>query len=120
MLTQRLDTHISNRISEKQKHYHWCLEWARKIFLKYQRLWYYLTKKYISNILITNSEAKFQCTYLYYDTNDEIWVRSGKVSHRDFSIRHNKHQKVASSLDTKSRFYCRYPSKIPQYISIVK
>ena len=62
--------------------------------------------------MATNSEAKLQGAYLYYDTNDEIWVRSEKVSHRDFSIRHNEHQKSAASLEAKSRFYCRYPTKI--------
>ena len=62
--------------------------------------------------MATNSEAKLQGAYLYYDTNDEIWVRSGKVSHRDFSIRHNEYQKSATSLEAKSRFYCRYPTKI--------
>ena len=62
--------------------------------------------------MATNSETKLQGADLYYDTNDEIWVRSGKVSHIDFSIRHNKHQKSAATLVAKSRFYCRYPTKI--------
>ena len=124
VLIQRLDSHISSRIIDKSKHSHWCLEWARKNIPQMSAIMtlFNHTKKDIecldscntllsqsSNFLLaTNSEAKLQGAYLYYDTNDEIWVRSGKVSHRDFSIRHNEHQKSAASLDAKSRFYCRY------------
>ena len=128
VLIQRLDSHISSRIIDKSKHSHWCLEWARKNIPQMSAIMtlFNHTKKDIecldscntllsqsSNFLLaTNSEAKLQGAYLYYDTNDEIWVRSGKVSHRDFSIRHNEHQKSAASLEAKSRFYCRYPTKI--------
>ena len=64
-----------------------------------------------NTLLVTNSEAKSQGVYLYYDSNDEIWVRTGYISHGDFSIRNNEHQKDVSSLEVTSRFYCRHSSK---------
>ena len=33
--------------------------------------------------------------YLYHDANNNNWVRSGKVTGRDFLLRHNDHEKLA-------------------------
>ena len=103
VLIQRLDSHISSRIIDKSKHSHWCLEWARKNIsqISANMTLFNHTKKDIecldscntllsqsSNFLLeTNSEAKSQGAYLYYDTNDEIWVRSGTFLSDTMNIR---------------------------------
>ena len=48
--------------------------------------------------------------YLYYDTNDGVFIRSGKVSGRGFLARHLEHKKAARE-GVSSNFYRRYPSK---------
>ena len=59
----------------------------------------------------SEEEKHKQGAYLYFDTNNDSWIRSGKVTGRGFSIRHREHQKRAASKRTVSRFYLRYPSK---------
>ena len=66
------------------------------------------------NFFITaesEGESNKQGTYLYFDTNDGIWTRSGKVTGWEFSVRHSEHRKYAGTPRTTSRFYLRYPSK---------
>lgn len=70
-------------------------------------------------LMVTNSVASHQGVYLYYDTNDHVWIRSGKVTglqmnnKRGFLARHDEHRKKAEAprLTTRtSRFYISYPS----------
>ena len=53
--------------------------------------------------------------YLYYDTNDSKWIRSGKVTGRPFIDRHKEHKKHASCRHATSLFYIRYPAKSNQF-----
>ena len=49
--------------------------------------------------------------YLYYDKNDECFIRSGKVTRRGFSVHDSEHRKAAAaSSSSKSHFYFLYPS----------
>jgi hypothetical protein len=49
--------------------------------------------------------------YLYYDTNDGIFIRSGKVSGRSFETRDKEHERAAGQ-GTDSLFYRRYPATV--------
>ena len=64
-------------------------------------------------LLTSNSEANLQGAYLYYDSNNLVWIRSGKVTGRGFKVRDTEHLKKAKAknITTKtSRFYVAYPS----------
>ena len=37
------------------------------------------------------SDSRLEGCYLYYDGNDEKWVRSGKVCNHSFAKRHSEH-----------------------------
>ena len=34
---------------------------------------------------------------IYYDMNDNKWIRSGKVTGRGFDVRHKEHKKIQMS-----------------------
>ena len=61
-------------------------------------------------LMIANVESNLQGAYLYYDMNDNKWIRSGKVTGRGFDVRHKEHQKKAKCHNHQSKFYSRYPS----------
>ena len=61
-------------------------------------------------VIVGEDEEGMQGAYLYYDTNDEKWIRSGKVTGSSFLDRHKDHKKKASQSEATSRFYLRYPS----------
>eukprot|EP00978_Attheya_sp_CCMP212_P033101 scaffold132120_cov86-Attheya_sp.AAC.1 len=64
-----------------------------------------------SFMLATSDAARnLEGAYLYFDSNDGIHVRSGKVSGRSFADRHKEH-KVKAAGGIESLFYRRYPSK---------
>ena len=52
--------------------------------------------------------------YIYYDTNNEVFIRSGKVTNRGFRVRNDEHRLAAKNLTAKSRFYAMYPSKLSE------
>ena len=52
---------------------------------------------------INEEDLKQQGAYLYYDTNDEKWIRSGKANH--FFNRHLAHKKNAAAQFVTSKFY---------------
>jgi len=58
-----------------------------------------------------NELAKLQGTYLHYDTNDDKWIRSGKVTGRGFDVRNIEHWKCALAYYATASFYLRYPAK---------
>lgn len=67
--------------------------------------------KSIKNFVIVGAdEVRIQGAYLYYDTNDEKWIRWRKVTRRSFLDRHKEHKKKASQSEATSRFYLRYVS----------
>ena len=69
--------------------------------------------------VVNDEEGLLQGVYLYYDSNDRVWIRSGKVTGTqangcNFSVRHNEHVAKAKTqrLTTKtSIFYIAYPSR---------
>ena len=66
-------------------------------------------------LLATNAEeSKLQGAYLYYDENQQDWIRSGKCTGRSFIDRHKEHLRAAkddSANMNRSRFYTYYPSE---------
>ena len=58
-----------------------------------------------------NELAKLQGTYLHFDTNDNKWIRSGKVTGRGFDVRNIEHWKCALGMYAMQSFYLRYPAK---------
>ena len=61
-------------------------------------------------VKVEEKESKLQGAYLYYDSNDGKWIRSGKVTRRGFRVRHEEHAKKSETQRTTSTFYSRYPS----------
>ena len=58
--------------------------------------------------------------YLYFDTNNSCWIRSGKAVGRNFTARHREHEKQAMLEDEgklSSRFYRTYPVRNSKYSS---
>ena len=49
--------------------------------------------------------------YLYHDSNNNNWIRSGKVTGRGFTLCYNEHEKLAHCKRASSKFYIRYPTK---------
>ena len=52
-------------------------------------------------------------SYLYYDLNNEEWIRSGKAVGSNFSRRHAEHKaeaRLKSAGSDNSKFYNSYPS----------
>ena len=59
-------------------------------------------------------EGKLEGCYLYYDSNNQEWIRSGKAVGSNFGRRHSQHQASSmlnSSDSRKSKFYNSYPSR---------
>ena len=42
--------------------------------------------------------------YLYHDSNNNNWIRSGKVTDRGFTLRHKEHEKLAHCKRASSKF----------------
>jgi hypothetical protein len=99
ILRGRLRTHIEHRVQTELQQSHWCFDWARKnlsIVSAYMVLFGHvkddisciddtgclLTNPTTSSnyLLCTNDEATLQGCYLYYDKNDGVWRRSGKIN----------------------------------------
>ena len=62
-------------------------------------------------IKVSEEDVNKHGAYLYYDSNDEKWIRSGKVTGRSFATRDHEHKKKASAKFLSSKFYRRYPSQ---------
>ena len=63
---------------------------------------------------ISNQEAKLEGCYLYYDSNNGEWIRSGKAVGSNFGLRHGQHKnesRLTTASSQKSKFYNSYPSK---------
>ena len=103
-MKKRLEEHIVRRIRDKSKHDHWCIHWIKKnlpvsivIMMLYDHVKHDLQcldedatilcqpKNFL---MVSNVEANLQGAYLYYDHNNEVWIRSGKVTGRGFTVRH--------------------------------
>jgi hypothetical protein len=63
---------------------------------------------------ITTKIRNYEGCYLYYDDQNRVFIRSGKVVFRSFLTRHLEHRKSAEltkAIDRKSNFYKSYPTK---------
>ena len=67
------------------------------------------SKEYFT--IVEDENRDKQGAYLYFDTNDCVWIRTGKVTGRGFAVRHAEHQRKASANKGASKFYLRYPTK---------
>jgi hypothetical protein len=129
LLCSRLWEHVKKKIKDPKKHSHWCLKWAAsnlgrvaaimklnghiKCDLECLGADATLLGSEINFCMATNDESTQQGAYLYYDTNDGNWIRSGKVTNRSFATRHSEHcigAKLTTTQSQSSRFYSRYPS----------
>ena len=119
------------RISDEHKRKHWCLKWASKnppavaaIMVLFDHVKQDLSCLDHNQCLLaepksflkatSNQEANMEGCYLYYDNNNDEWIRSGKATGSNFGKRHQEHKR-GSNLSTvesrKSKFYSSYPSK---------
>ena len=122
----RFERHLRLRITNRSKHNHWSLLWSRKnitviaaIMVLFDHVKRDLScldesttllSTHGNYLMIANVESNLQGAYLYYDMNDNKWIRSGKVTGRGFDVRHKEHQKKAKCHNHQSKFYSRYPS----------
>ena len=111
-----------------KKQEHWCLRWAEKNMTQMTAIMILLDQNktdlecldktlsllksndYYVSVNSILHENKYDA-YLYYDSNNNNWIRSGKVTGRGFTLRHNKHEKLAHCKRLSSKFYIRYPTK---------
>ena len=59
-------------------------------------------------LLISSFELKLQGFYLYYDINNETWIRNGKVTKKDLLLV-IKNTVVKNSDSYQSKFHSYYP-----------
>ena len=129
-LQVRLNGHVSRKVRlNQQSHYVW--KWARKN-LAIVTVWMVVVSQVKDNIapldeykcllspkkdrffLCTNVESVLFGCYLFFDTNDNIWIRSGKATGADgIGGRLGEHTSRASSNlnNDGSLFYHLYPSR---------
>lgn len=129
LLCSRLATHVKTKVKDSKKHSHWSLKYVAanlgqvaaimqlnshiKPDLEFLEADKTLLGSENNFCLATNDESKQQGAYLYFDTNNRTYIRSGKVTGRSFAKRHSEHCKGAKLTTTdsqSSRFYSRYPS----------
>ena len=135
LLLQRLHLHVKDRLPNIRENKDWPFHWTAhniariaaimclmghvkedlsclgmgKTLLKYSKLDGEPHHYNFVNALCPPNSLR-EGAYLYYDRNDGIFIRSGKVSGRDFMTRHIEH-KSASEQGVSSNFYRRYPTK---------
>ena len=68
-------------------------------------------KRYLKSKQTHKHTNNKQGPYLYFDTNNENWIRSGNVTGRGLSFRHAEHEKKAKARITNSRFYLCYSTE---------
>ena len=131
MLTHRLTRHLNRRLKDSPaKKTYWVVGWVQKnvSIVAAMMIFFKMIKKDISCLddsetllngpeSFANAEKDLQGVYLYYDANDRVWIRSGKVTdkarERNFEIRHKEHTQKAQArqlISNTSRFYIAYPS----------
>ena len=133
-LEQRLVRHCQIRIAKEEKRNHWCLRWAARnlpqvaaIMCLFNHIKPDLSCLDNNQCLLaatsaflratSNVEARMEGCYLYYDLNNEEWIRSGKAIGSNFGTRHKQHQlgsMLKGPASQKSKFYSSYPSKSVQ------
>ena len=133
-LTARFGLHKNLKIFIKAKRNHWSMKLAMRNLAvnAASMILSEHVKKHIARLneedsLLSGDVSKFRdCSlvpeqhgaYLYYDTNNEVFIRSGKVTHRGFKVRDDEHRLAAKNMTAKSRFYSLYPSQSSQRANV--
>ena len=132
ILMTRFTSHIQQRITNKNKHNHWCLCWFEKNIPQMASIMTLLghiktdlqcidstttlLRSKDNFVRVSNTKSQQEGSYLYYDTNNSIWIRSGKVTGRGFDKRHSEHKNMSKQNGcNESKFYLRYPSKCSNF-----
>ena len=129
-LRGRLRTRIQLRGMVESKREYWCLVWAEKnlsVVAAYMVLFGHVKEDIYclsemscllspspnNFLLCTNAEADLQGCYLYRDTNDNVWVQSGKATGKSFRVVHEEYLKKAAAPcnPSNSTFVDAYPSR---------
>ena len=130
-LEQGLTRHCKLRITDEKKRDHWCLLWVSKnlppmaaIMVLFNHIKSDISCLDVNQCLLSCSKSFLKATsgrysgfdgcYLYYDLNNEEWIRSGKTIGRPFREREAEHKKASllkSAVSQKTKFYNAYPSK---------
>jgi len=136
ILQARLIRHIEQRIKDATKRDHYSLRWAAQnlgrvsaimVIMGHVKKDITIAKSNSGTCLLRQPGDSFiiagtadileqEGCYLYYDSEDGCWIRSGKVigNSRSFGERNKEHAKMAreQSMEAlKSKFYRTYPSK---------
>ena len=130
-LVHRLHQYLPTRLKDENKRSSWCWSWAERNFGFVAAIMMILGhikedfECFDEMFTLLDDESCFQVvegsaiesnegTYLYFDKNNKIWIRSGKVSSRSFLVRHSEHEKRAKAkavVKSASRLYKLYPSR---------
>ena len=125
-LAAHLHRHLNFKVTNANMRSHWSFEWAVKnlhciaaIMVRYDLVKNdvlaldenaTLLRSCTKFIKVGVDEASMHGAYLYFDTNDEKWIRSGKTTGNPFSARNATHARSAKQDILTSTFYRRYPS----------
>ena len=127
LLQARFKLYLEQRIRQKNKRDHWCLQFARNNLPVVAAIMT-LSGHVQSNLeclnerdslLVTDLARYVKCidcpsregAYLHRDDIRNVFVRSGKVAGRGFATRNEEHVKAAKNSRPSSTFYRLYPSK---------
>ncbi len=118
--------HVKRQIKDKSRRTHWSMKLAYKnlsVVAAIMALQSHMKNDISSlgesdRLLPFNLEHFVPCinhsdrggSYLYYDTNRGLFVRSGKVSGQGFSKRDKEHLKCVKAATASSHFYRVFPS----------
>ena len=125
MLRQRLKEHIKIRAISRRDHWIW--KFARKnlsVVAAYQILAGHMKPRIAcikegGALLFPNANKFAPCAmhpkhegcYLFFDNNDCVFIRSGKVTGEGVESRLKQHKSCAEAEIASSRFYEQYPSE---------
>ncbi|KAL7545663.1 hypothetical protein ACHAWF_009011, partial [Thalassiosira exigua] len=126
LLRGRFKRHLKQRIKQRSRRTHWSMKMAYKNLTIVAALMVLQghTKDDLQSLMESDSllpctaEGFVECnvhpnregTYLYFDTNRGVFVRSGKVVGRGFGVRNDEHEKCAEAHAATSLFYRLFPS----------
>ncbi len=125
MLRQRLKDHIKNRAESRRDHWVW--NFSRKnlaVVAAYMILAGHIKTRIAcvkgdGSLLFPNEnkfapcqmQPKYEGCYLFFDSNECVFIRSGKVTGGGVESRMIQHKKAAEAEIASSQFYDQYPSQ---------
>jgi hypothetical protein len=134
-LLQNLGSHIQKKV-DKSKRCHFTLRWSRQNLSQFAAIVTLaghvrdepsivgdkecLLKNPVGSkhrcVLVDNEFTNPEGCYIYYDTVNGEWIRSGKVAgtcndHEGMMDRHKEHLASAARNDNSSSLYIQYPAK---------